>query len=163
MSGVFGFFKNSINSFVRVSNSEPLPVLLSNAGSLPVVDSTPANAESSIATLVAQTGSSTLVDQSNLDYRGLKVVVDITAISGTGASLTIVLEGKDTLSGKYFIVLSSAALTAIGTTVLTVYPGLAAVASLTANDLLPKTWRIRSVIAGTTPSVTATIGASFHK
>jgi len=48
------------------------------------------------------------------------VVVDITAITGI---LTVTIQGVDQVSGKMFPLLSSAPLTAIGTTVLRVFPG----------------------------------------
>src|SRR5689334_18301024 len=99
-------------------------------------------------------------DQVNAGAAGLKVVVDITALGGTSPTLTVIIEGKDTASGKYFTILSSTALAAVATTVLTVYPGVAASANVAANDVLPRTWRVRTVIGGTTPAVTATIGAS---
>ena len=92
--------------------------------------------------------------------RGIKIVVDITAITGTSPTLTVTLQGKDLASGKYYTILASAALAAVGTTVMTVYPALVAVANLTANDVLPRTYRIISAIGGTTPAVTATIGVT---
>jgi hypothetical protein len=99
-------------------------------------------------------------DQANVNGRGVKVVVDITALGGTGPTLTVTIQGKDAASGKYYTILASAALAAVATTVLTVYPGLVAAANLTANDVLPATWRVITAIAGTTPAVTCTIGAS---
>lgn len=101
-----------------------------------------------------------LADQSNVNGRGLQLTIDVTAITGTTPSLTVTIQGKDTASGKYFTLLASAALTGVGTTVLRVYPGLVAAANLTANDILSRTWRVVTVIAGTTPAVTYTVGAS---
>lgn len=43
---------------------------------------------------------------------------------------------------------------------LTVYPGVAAVANVSANDVLPKTFQIQAVVA-VGGNVTATIGASL--
>jgi len=51
-------------------------------------------------------------------------------------------------------------LNSTGTTVLTVYPGLTAAANVTVNDVLPRTWRVITAIGGSTPAVTATVGAS---
>ena len=100
-------------------------------------------------------------DQANYTARGVKLVIDVTAISGTTPTLTVTIQGKDAASGKYYTILASAALAATGTTVLTVFPGLTASANVTANDVLPKTWRVISAIGGTGPSVTATVGASL--
>lgn len=116
-----------------------------------------------LQTLVAAAVGVTGADQSNPYAKGITVVVDITAVAGTATpSLTVTIEGKDPVSGKYYTLLTSAALTAIGTTVLRVYPALTAAANSIANLPLPKTFRIKTVIAGTTPAITATIGASLH-
>lgn len=114
-----------------------------------------------LITLSASAAGVNGADQINPSRRGLKLVIDITAITGTTPSLTVTIQGKDPVSGKYFNILASAALTATGTTVLTVYPGLTAAANVTANDVLPRNWRVISAIAGTTPAVTATIAASL--
>jgi hypothetical protein len=111
--------------------------------------------------LAASAVSSNGIDQDNPFWTGLQVGINITAITGAGASLTVVVEGRDEASGVYFTLLSSAALTATGFTLLTVYPGIAVAANVSASQVLPKTWRVRCVIAGTTPAVTATIGASL--
>lgn len=100
-------------------------------------------------------------DMLNLNGRGIKLVIDITAITGTGPTLTVTIQGKDPTSGKYFTILASAALGAVATTVLTVYPGLTAAANVAANDILPRSWRVITAIGGTTPAVTATIAASL--
>lgn len=97
-------------------------------------------------------------DLSNGAFRGIKVVVDVTAITGTTPTYTVTIQGKDQASGKYFTLLASAALSATGTTVYTVYPGAPATANVSANDVLPKTFRVIDAIAGTTPAVTATVG-----
>lgn len=97
-------------------------------------------------------------DMDCLDRTGLLVFINITAISGTTPTLTVTVEGKDPVSGTYYTILASAALNATGMTVLKIYPALTAAANTVANDILPQTFRVKSVIGGTTPSVTATIG-----
>lgn len=99
-------------------------------------------------------------DQSNLSGNAITIVVNITAITGTTPTLTVTLQGKDAASGVYYTILASAALNATGTTVLNVFPGAPVTANLSANAILPKTWRVISAITGTTPAVTATVGAS---
>lgn len=91
---------------------------------------------------------------------GLHLVIDITVAGGT-PTLTVTIQGKDTASGKYYTILQSAALAAVATTVLRVYPALTAAANLVANDILPRTWRVTALVGGVTPAVTATIGASM--
>lgn len=107
----------------------------------------------------AGAGTTQSADQTNYNARGLHLVIDITAVGGT-PTLTVTIEGKDPTSGKYYTLLASAALSSAATTVLRVYPALTASANLTASDILPRVWRVKSVIAGTTPSITATIAAS---
>lgn len=118
------------------------------------------NADVTIATLAAAAVTTNTADMTNPLHKGVKVVVDVTAITGTTPSLVVTIQGKDVKSGKYFTILASASLTATGTVVLTVYPGAATSANVSANDVLPATWRVLMTIAGTTPAVTATIGAS---
>jgi hypothetical protein len=116
----------------------------------------------SLLTLTAANANVNGADQNNPHSSGIAVVVDITAISGTGATLVVTLEGKDPVSGKYYTILASAGLIAIGTTVLRVFPNATAAANLTLNSILPKTYRVRATITGTTPLVTATVGASLN-
>jgi hypothetical protein len=103
---------------------------------------------------------------SNVDYvnaygRGLKLVINITAITGTTPTLTVTIRGKDPTSGVYWSILASTALNATGTTILTVYPGLTAAANSVANDVLPPNFNVQYAIGGTTPAVTATISTQM--
>lgn len=102
------------------------------------------------------TGTYTSAEQINPAGVGVKVVVDITAISG-GATLTVTIRGRDKTSGKQWTLLASTALNAIGTTVLTVYPGLTASANATASDALPYRWDVTAAVA-VAGTVTYTIG-----
>lgn len=119
------------------------------------------NRSENILTLTAQ-GAGTVVSpmQQNYHGRGLQLVVDVTAITGTSPTLTVTIKGHDAASNKDFTLLASAALSAVGTTVLTVYPGAAVTANVSANAPLPLLWSVSAVVGGTTPSVTATIGAN---
>lgn len=91
------------------------------------------------------------------------VVVDITAISGTTPTLTVIVEALDAASGKYVTLIQSTALAAVGTTLLRVGPGLTAAANLTVNGIVPRLFRVRYTIAGTAPSVTFSVGAALVK
>lgn len=135
---------------------------------MPVLPAIDARTSGSVPTrdlgaLVTHTAASVGVnsaDQGNRRARGVKVVIDITALTGTSPTLTVTLQGKDPVSGKYYTILASAALAAVATTVLTVYPAAAVAANVSANDELPASWRVITVIGGTTPAVTATVSAS---
>lgn len=114
-----------------------------------------------IITLSGASAGVASADQTNYNGRGIKLVIDITVITGTSPTLTVTLQGKDTGSGKYYTLLASTALNGVATTVLEVYPGIATAANATAGITLPRTFRINTAIGGGTPAVTATISGSI--
>lgn len=95
-------------------------------------------------------------DLLNGAFRGIKVVLDATAVVGVG-SFTLTIQGKDAASGKYFTLLAGAAVSTVSTNVYTVYPGLPATANVSANDVLPKTFRVIATYNSGT-SLTFTVG-----
>ena len=107
---------------------------------------------------VAATVTQTSADQTNFNGRGVKVVLDMTSI-GTG-SVTIAIQGKDAASGKYYTLLTGAAVIANSTNVYEVYPAIVAVANASANASLPRTWRV-IVTANNVNPTTYTVGASI--
>ena len=119
-----------------------------------------ANVDLTLLASAARTVTTDTADQTNYNGRGAHVVVDVTAASGTAPTLTITIQGKDSVSGQYYTVLQSVAITAIGTYVFRVYPGETVAANLAASDILPRTWRVDCAIGGTTPSFTFSVGAS---
>lgn len=108
-------------------------------------------------TLTAAAANVTGQDTDCSTAKGAVIVVDITAIAAGNVVITV--EGKDEISGKYYPILVSAALGAIATTVLHIYPGLVAAANLTVNDVLPTKFRVRATV--TTGPVTATVSAAL--
>jgi hypothetical protein len=109
-----------------------------------------------LITAAGATVGSNSADQGNINWRGVKVVINMTVV-GTG-SITATIQGKDPVSGVYYTLLASAAIAANGTTVLTVYPGLTPTANVTANDVLPDVWRV-SVAANNVNPTTYTVAA----
>lgn len=107
---------------------------------------------------VGATASQNSADQVNTDARGVKVFVNVTN-AGTG-SITAAVQAKDPASGAYTTLLASAAIVANGATVLTVYPGLPATANVSANDVLPRQWRV-SVTANNANPINYTVGAAL--
>jgi hypothetical protein len=81
--------------------------------------------------------------------RGIMAVLDVTAVP-TVDTVQLVIERKFALSGKYVQVLAAAARVAVGTDVLTVYPGAIAVASVTANDVMSDVYRVRVIHSAAT-------------
>jgi len=103
------------------------------------------------------TAAPSVDDQRNPYARGLHLVIDITQLTAT-QTVTVTIQGKDPLSGKYYTILASTALAAVATTVLKVYPGLPVAANSTANDILPRDWRVAITLANGL-STTFSVGA----
>lgn len=94
----------------------------------------------------ARTATVATSDQSNNDHRGCVVIINVSDSADT-PSVVATIQGKDELSGVYYTILASAAITGAGTTVLRVFPGATIAANLVANDVLPSTWRVNFVAA----------------
>jgi hypothetical protein len=105
----------------------------------------------------ARTATLQSADRTNSNGRGVHVVVDVTS-AGTG-SITLTIQGKDALSGKYYTLLAGAAVTTNSTNIYKVFPGATAVANAAANDILPRTWRI-DVTHNNANSITYSVGAT---
>jgi hypothetical protein len=90
--------------------------------------------------------------------RSAIVVIDITAV--TSGTATFTLEGKDSVSGKYYTILASAALGAVATTVLRVDPNLTASANTIAKDIMPCEWRVK-MAASSLVGCTYTVGVNL--
>lgn len=105
----------------------------------------------------ARTVATTSAEFENLECRGVKVVVDVTAIDAS-PSLTVKIQGKDHTSGQWYTVLTSGAIATVSTNVLTVYPGITTSANVAVSDVLPRYWRV-SVEVADADEATYSIGA----
>jgi len=94
----------------------------------------------------ARAASVNSADQTNYNSLGGHFTIDVTAIVST-PSIVITIQGKDALSGQYYDILVSDPITAVGTTILKVYPGTTVTANVSAADILPRTFRIKAVHA----------------
>lgn len=115
------------------------------------------NLELTVLASAARTTTTNSSDLSNFNCRGAHIVIDATALAAT-PSVVFTVQGKDAVSGKYFTVLTSAAIVATGTTTLTVYPGITAAANVAVAMVLPRTWRVVAT-AGDADSLTYSVGA----
>jgi hypothetical protein len=107
-------------------------------------------------TFTGATTTQTLPDIRNMTGRGI-VVVLVTTVIGTG-SITVTINGKDPGSGTYYLLLSGAAVVTNTTNRYTVYPtGIAAVANVTAVDVIPEYVQI-VVTANNANAATYTVG-----
>lgn len=109
----------------------------------------------------ARTANTDSPDLQNPYARGVQLIVDVTAIVTT-PSITVTIQGKDPASGKYYAILTSAAITSTGTTVLTVYPGLTGQANVKEDNAIPLDFRV-SVAHANANSITYSIGANMLK
>lgn len=115
------------------------------------------NLELTVLASAARTANVNSSDLSNFNGRGVHVIIDVTSVTAT-PSVVFTVQGKDAVSGKYYTLLTSAAITATGTTLLTVYPGAAVTANVSASNVVPKTWRV-SAAHGDADSITYSVGA----
>ena len=108
----------------------------------------------------ARTASENSADIINdINKPGAHVIIDVTALSLT-PSVVFTLQGKDLVSGKYYDIIESAAVTAVGTTVLTVRPGVTVAANLSASNCIPRVFRINAAHADT-DSITYSVGINL--
>lgn len=114
------------------------------------------NVEGTALASAARTASTQSPDIVNYNGRGVLVFVDVTAVTAT-PSITVAIEGKDPVSGKYFSLLTGAALTAVSTQLLVVYPGVTETANADVATPLPRTWRV-NVTHADADSITYSIG-----
>ena len=98
-------------------------------------------------------------DQTNRFAKGIVFTVDATAATAT-PSVVFTLQGKDALSGKYYTILASAAVTGVATTTYTVFPGAPVTTNVSANMQLPRVWRLIATHADT-DSITYSVGGTL--
>lgn len=118
------------------------------------------NQDLSIFTSAAHTtsGDTSSADQVNYNAKGLHLYIKVTAIT-SAPSITVKIQGRSVLTGDYYTILESAAISTVSVMLLKVYPGLPVSANVSANDILPRTWRV-TVTAGNTDSITYSVAAS---
>jgi hypothetical protein len=103
----------------------------------------------------ARTTTQTLPDLNTGGCQFLNVVLDVTT-AGTG-SVTLTINGKDPASGKYYLILSGAAVTTITTNRYKVGPTIAAVTNVSAQDYLPEVIQL-VLTANNANAMTYTLG-----
>ena len=96
----------------------------------------------------------------NFGAKSAVVIIDVTSVNAVTPTLTVTIQGKDPTSGKYYTILTSAAISTVSTVVLRVHPALAASANLIAKSIMPQTWRV-SVAVGDADACNYSIGAQL--
>lgn len=95
------------------------------------------------------------------DYEGVHVIIDVTAASAT-PSVTPTIDAYDDLSASWYNLLTGAAITGTGTTVLRIGPDIVDEANLQANDYLPDDIRV-TMTHGDTDSITYTVNCRLFR
>lgn len=115
------------------------------------------NIGATILTSAARTATPVnTTDQTNVAYSSAHIIINVSAY--TAGNYTPHVQAKDPVSGTYYDILVGTAISATGITILKIGPGIGAIANGSAQDFLPKTWRVSMVGAGG-QSMTFSIGA----
>lgn len=119
------------------------------------------NAYTSITVLPSAARTASVDSASFTGYKAkyADIIIDATAAADT-PSVVFTVQGYAPISGKWYTILASAAITGTGTTVLRIGPGIAASANVAANAMLPMTWRV-SAVAGDSDSLTYSVEANI--
>jgi len=94
--------------------------------------------------------------QTNTNYRGGHFIIKV--VTATSGTYTPRIQGYDPISQAWYDILVGSAISAAGTTVLKVYPGIGVVANGSASDILPLTWRVQ-LIGASTPNMIFSVSA----
>lgn len=119
------------------------------------------NTNVKIIASAAYTAAQTSSTYDNYTHRGIHFVINVSAIAATTGSITPTIQGFDEASQTYYTLLTGIAITTTGTTVLKIYPGISAVANVSASDFLPAKWRVSIAVADAT-SITYSITANLQ-
>ena len=116
-----------------------------------------------IETSAARTTTANGTTITHASGRGALFCINVTAASGTTPTLVVQLQVQDPVSTSWIDVTPAATPTITGTglTMLTVCPGISESANSRVAQGLPRVFRFRWTIGGTTPSFTFSIGAQY--
>lgn len=107
----------------------------------------------------ARTAAPTPFTFVNKFHKGVHVFIDVTAVTDT-PSITVFIQGFNAVSNDWYTLLQSAAITAIGNTLLRVEPAVTDEANLVEGAQLPRQFRIALTHADA-DSITYSIGANL--
>lgn len=122
-----------------------------------------ARSNEAVTLLASASRTTTQTSADLINYNGLSaldIILDATVI-GTG-SITISINGKDPASGKYYNILTGAAVVTNSTNRYRVNPHLAAVTNSIAQDILPRVFQI-VVTANNANAVTYSVGYNLSR
>jgi len=117
------------------------------------------NTTETLLASAARTASTNSADFVNHNATGAHFIINVSALSDT-PSIVVTVQGLDDASGVYYDVLVGTAITTTGITVLKVHPGINPIVNGSANDMLPRTYRV-NVAHADTDSITYSVGANL--
>lgn len=104
------------------------------------------NISGTLLASAARTATVSSSAQTNYNGKGVRVFINATASAAT-PSVVPTIEVYDPVSGTWTAILTGAAITGAGHTVLTVYPGATAAANVTVSNHIGKVWRLTMTAA----------------
>jgi len=108
----------------------------------------------------ARTTTQTSADITTFNCKGITVILDMTNVAAA-PSVTVTIDGKDPASGKYYNLLTGAAVVAVTTNVYRIQESIPAVANKDVPCWLPRIIRI-VVTANNANSGTYSVGYTLH-
>jgi len=105
------------------------------------------NIQEIILASAVRSANNSSADFTNYNGKGGHFIIDITAVTAA-QTVTFTVEGKDVISGNYYPILISTALSAVSTNTLKIYPGIIASPNLSASDILPRIYRVSVAHSG---------------
>lgn len=101
------------------------------------------NSYNDVLDSASRTATTNSVVQSNYDFKGTHIVINVTSITDT-PSVVPVIQAEDSFDANtYYEILRGNAITTTGINILKIYPGITPVPNLAANDILPLKYRLR--------------------
>jgi hypothetical protein len=99
-------------------------------------------------------------EYTNLGFKGVRLYIDLTNRHTTG-TLVVKLQSKDPTSGNWADVpaATTASLTSVATTTLTIYPGIAETSNVDIADPLGLKWRVVATVG--TAHVDFSVGGDY--
>ena len=105
----------------------------------------------------ARTADATSARVENFGHVGVVLIINVSAAADT-PSVTFTIRGHDALSVMPWTILTSAAITGTGQTILRVHHGLTAATNTIAEDVMPREWEVFANHADT-DSITYSVAA----
>lgn len=92
--------------------------------------------------------------------KGVMIAIDVTAVSGTTPAMVVKVQAWDPVSVQFIDIPDAvtASINATGQKILTIHPGCDASANVRVPAFVPRKYRIKWDITGTTPSFTFSVG-----